>query len=98
MIHPTAIVSSKAEIGVNVRIGPYCFIGDSVTIYDEVEVTSHVVLEGPCEIGSGTIIYPFASLGQRPQDLKYGGEETRLSIGKRNQIRESVTMNRGTAA
>lgn len=97
MIHATAIVNPKAEIGANVRIGPYSVVGERVTIFDEVEIASHVVIEGPCEIGSQTVIYPFASLGQPPQDLKYDGEDTRLVVGKRNQIREYVTMNRGTA-
>jgi UDP-N-acetylglucosamine acyltransferase len=98
MIHPTAIVSKGAEIGANVRIGPYSIVGDNVKLDEGVELASHVVIEGPCEIGSETVVYPFASLGQRPQDLKYEGEMTRLVIGRRNQIREYVTMNRGTAA
>ena len=97
MIHPTAIISSRARIGANVMVGPYSIIGDHVTIHDDVEVAGHVVIEGPCEIGEGTLIYPFASVGQPPQDLKFRGEETRLVIGRRNVIRESVTMNRGTA-
>ncbi|NBO64416.1 MAG: acyl-ACP--UDP-N-acetylglucosamine O-acyltransferase [Acidobacteria bacterium] len=96
MIHSTAIVSSRAEIGANVAIGPYSLIGDKVTLHDEVEIAGHVVIEGPCEIGQGTQVLPFASLGQAPQDLKYRGEETRLEIGERNVIREYVTMNRGT--
>jgi UDP-N-acetylglucosamine acyltransferase len=97
MIHSTAIISTKAEIGANVRIGPYSVVGERVTIFEGVEIASHVVIEGPCEIGAETVIYPFASLGQPPQDLKYDGEDTRLVVGKRNQIREYVTMNRGTA-
>lgn len=96
MIHPTAIVSQRAELGANVAVGPYTLIGDHVTIHDEVEIAGHVVIEGPCEIGQGTRIFPFASLGQPPQDLKYKGEATRLRIGERNVIREGVTMNRGT--
>ena len=96
MIHPTAIVHPGARIGANVSIGPYSLIGDKVTLHDEVEVAGHVVIEGPCVIGRGTQILPFASLGQAPQDLKYRGEETRLEIGERNTIREYVTMNRGT--
>ena len=97
MIHPTAIVSTRAHIGADVSIGPYAIIGDEVVIHDGVEIASHVSLAGPCEIGSGTRIFPFASLGQAPQDLKYHGEPTRLVIGERNEIREYVTMNRGTA-
>ncbi|MBL8171530.1 MAG: acyl-ACP--UDP-N-acetylglucosamine O-acyltransferase [Acidobacteria bacterium] len=96
MIHPTAIVSAQAELGARVSVGPYTLIGEQVVIHDEVEIAGHVVLAGPCEIGSGTQIYPFASLGQPPQDLKYRGEPTRLIVGQRNVIREYVTMNRGT--
>jgi UDP-N-acetylglucosamine acyltransferase len=97
MIHPTAIISEKAQLGENVSIGPYAIIGDDVVIHDNVEIASHVSIVGPCEIGSGTRIFPFASLGQAAQDLKYKGERTRLVIGERNEIREYVTMNRGTA-
>ena len=95
-IHPTAIVHARASLGAGVSIGPYSLIGEGVVLADEVEVAGHVVLEGPCEIGTGTRIYPFASLGQAPQDLKYRGEPTRLVIGSRNTIREYVTINRGT--
>jgi UDP-N-acetylglucosamine acyltransferase len=97
MIHSTAIISSHANIGKDVSIGPYSLVGDHVTLHDGVKIAGHVVIEGPCEIGSGTEIFPFASIGQPPQDLKYDGEETRLVIGERNVIREYVTMNRGTA-
>jgi UDP-N-acetylglucosamine acyltransferase len=97
MINSTAIINSRARLGENVTVGPYSIIGEGVIIHDEVEIAGHVVIEGPCEIGEGTRIYPFASLGQPPQDLKYKGEETRLVIGRRNVIREYVTMNRGTA-
>lgn len=96
MIHPTAIIDTGARLGANITIGPYSIIGDHVTIQDYVEIAGHVVIEGPCEIGEGTRIYPFASIGQSPQDLKFKGEETRLVIGRRNVIREYVTMNRGT--
>jgi UDP-N-acetylglucosamine acyltransferase len=96
MIHPTAIVSSRAQLGADVTIGPYSLIGEHVVIHDEVEIAGHVVIEGPSEIGRGTRIYPFASIGLPPQDLKYRGEETRLIVGERNIIREYVTMNRGT--
>lgn len=96
MIHSTAIISSRARLGANVTVGPYSIIGDYVTIHDDVEIAGHVVIEGPCEIGEGTRIYPFASVGQPPQDLKFKGEETRLVVGRRNVIRECVTMNRGT--
>ncbi len=97
MLHPTAIISAQAQLGAHVKVGPYSLIGDHVTLHDGVEVAGHVVIEGPCEIGSGTVIYPFASIGQPPQDLKYQGEQTRLVVGERNVIREYVTLNRGTA-
>jgi UDP-N-acetylglucosamine acyltransferase len=97
MIHSTAIVDARAELGSNVTVGPYSIIGPGVMIHDEVEIAGHVVIEGPCEIGGGTRIFPFASIGGPPQDLKYAGEETRLVVGRRNVIREGVTMNRGTA-
>ena len=96
MIHPTAIINPHSRLGANVTVGPYSIIGDQVTIHDDVEIAGHVVIEGPCEVGEGTRIYPFASIGQPPQDLKYKGEETRLVVGRRNVIREYVTMNRGT--
>ena len=97
MIHPSAVINSKAQLGENVSVGPYSIIGDDVQIHDEVEIMSHVVIAGPCEIGSKTRLFPFASIGQPPQDLKYAGERTSLVIGERNVIREYVTMNRGTA-
>ncbi len=96
MIHPTAIISSRTRIGANVTIGPYTIIGEQVVINDDAVIEGHVVIEGPCEIGEGTRIFPFASIGQAPQDLKFKGEETRLVVGRRNVIRECVTMNRGT--
>lgn len=96
MIDSTAIINPGAEIGAHVSVGPYSLIGDKVLINDGVEIAGHVVIEGPCEIGRETRIYPFASLGQPPQDLKYKGEDTLLAVGERNVIREYVTMNRGT--
>src|SRR5258706_670618 len=96
MIHPTAIVSPRAELGANVSVGPYAIIGDEVVIHDEVEIGGHVVMEGPSEIGTGTRLFPFAYIGQVPQDLKFKGERTRLVIGARNTIREYVTLHRGT--
>ena len=97
MIHPTAIIHPRAQLDSNVMVGPYSVIGERVIIHRDVEIASHVVIEGPCEIGSATRIFPFASIGQPPQDLKYRGEDTRLVLGERNVIRESVTLNRGTA-
>ncbi|HYO99024.1 MAG TPA: acyl-ACP--UDP-N-acetylglucosamine O-acyltransferase [Pyrinomonadaceae bacterium] len=96
MIHPTAIVSDKAQIGAGVRIGAYSIIGDEVVLGEGVRVESHCVIEGRTQIGDETHIYPFVSLGLAPQDLKYRGEPAETLIGARNQIREFVTIHRGT--
>ena len=96
MIHPTAIIADSAQIADNVKIGPYCVVGADVKIDSNCELKSHVCVDGDTEIGEGTIIFPFASIGSNPQDLKYAGEKTRLRIGKNNKIREHVTMNPGT--
>jgi UDP-N-acetylglucosamine acyltransferase len=96
-IHPTAIVSPKAELGQNVTVGPYSIIGDEVVVHDGVQIISHVIIEGPTEIGAHCKIFPFASIGLAPQDLKYHGERTYLTMGERNTIREHVTIHRGTA-
>jgi UDP-N-acetylglucosamine acyltransferase len=95
-IHPTAIVAPETSLGSDVQIGPYCIIGSEVTLGDGVCLQSHVVVEGRTTIGEATVIYPFASIGLRPQDLKYRGEPSTLIVGARNQIREHVTMNPGT--
>lgn len=95
-IHPTAIVSTKAEIGRNTHIGPYSIIGDDVILHDDVRVESHCVIEGPSEFGSGTIFFPFVSAGQAPHDLKYEGERSWLRAGERNTFREFTTIHRGT--
>ena len=95
-IHPTAIVSPKAEIGRNCVIGPYSIIGDDVILHDNVRVSSHCVIDGPSEFGSGCIFFPFVSAGQDPPDLKYHGERSRLLAGERNTFREFVTLHRGT--
>jgi UDP-N-acetylglucosamine acyltransferase len=96
-IHETAIVASTARIGEGVNIGPFSTIGPDVVLGDGVRVESHVVIDGKTSIGSKTHIFPFASIGLEPQDLKYDGEPTRTEIGERNQIREAVTIHRGTA-
>jgi UDP-N-acetylglucosamine acyltransferase len=96
MIHPTAIVSEKARIGENCLIGPYSIIGDEVILGADVRVESHTVIDGRTDIGDGTHIYPFVSIGLAPQDLKYRGELAETRIGARNQIREFVTIHRGT--
>lgn len=95
-IHPTAIVAPDATIGADVQIGPYCIVGSQVDLGDRVRLHSHVVVDGRTTIGEETEIYPFASIGLRPQDLKYRGEASVLVVGARNQIREHVTMNPGT--
>lgn len=95
-IHPSAIVDPQASLGKNVRIGPYCVVGPKVKLGNNVTLHSHVVIDGKTTIGEGTTVYPFASLGLAPQDLKYKGEESELIIGKNNTIREHVTMNPGT--
>jgi UDP-N-acetylglucosamine acyltransferase len=96
-IHPSAIVDPAARIGAGVRIGPFSIVGPEVVLGDGVELKSHVVVTGQTEIGAGTVVFPFAVLGEIPQDLKFAGETTRLVIGARNRIREHVTMNTGTA-
>jgi len=96
MIHPTAIISDKANIGVGVAIGPYTIIGDNVEIGSGTRIDSHVVINGPTCIGKDNHIYQFASIGDDPQDKKYAGEPTRLLIGDRNTIREFCTFSRGT--
>ncbi|KEO51692.1 acyl-ACP--UDP-N-acetylglucosamine O-acyltransferase [Thioclava pacifica] len=95
-IHPSAVIEPGAVIGPDCRIGPFCVIGSEVVLGRGVELQSHVVVQGATEIGDETQVFPFASLGQIPQDLKFKGEKTRLVIGNRNRIREYVTMNTGT--
>lgn len=95
-IHPTAVIAPEASLGAGVNVGPYCIVGPQVTLGDGVSLHSHVVVDGRTTIGEATKIYPFASVGLQPQDLKYQGEASTLIIGARNQIREHVTMNPGT--
>lgn len=95
-IHPTAIVESGVKLGQNVHIGPFCYLSGDVEIGDEVTLHSHVVVNGRTKIGKGTQIFPFASIGHRPQDLKYHGEPSTLTIGDYNMIREYVTIQPGT--
>ena len=96
MIHKTAIINSNAKISSNVKIGPYSIIGPHVEIDDDVEIQSHVNISGHTIIGRNNKIYPMASIGSDPQDLKYKGEKTTLMIGANNTIREHVTINTGT--
>lgn len=95
-IHPTAIVAPGATLAGDVVIGPYCIVGEHVALGPAVTLTAHVVVGGRTTIGEGTRIFPFASIGLEPQDLKYRGEESSLVIGRGNTIREYVTMNPGT--
>lgn len=96
-IHATALVANGASIGDGVVIGPYCVVGPEVKLADGVRLVSHVVVSGRTSIGPNSHIYPFASIGQPPQDMKYKGEPSMLEIGANNIIREHVTMNPGTA-
>jgi UDP-N-acetylglucosamine acyltransferase len=95
-IHPTAIVESGATIGTGVRIGPFCHLGPNAIVEDGAALISHVVLDGHARIGAGAVLYPFCTVGMAPQDLKYRGEPTGAEIGPRTQIREHVTIHRGT--
>lgn len=95
-IHSSAVIEDGAQIGQGVEIGPFCVVGSQVTLADGVVLKSHVVVTGETVVGEETVIFPFASIGEIPQDLKYRGERARLEIGARNQIREYVTMNPGT--
>ena len=95
-IHPTAIVSPGAKIGADCHIGAFCVVGDEVVLGEKVHLESHVVVDGKTSIGDETRIFPFVSIGLAPQDLKYKGEPTATEIGKRNHLREFVTIHRGT--
>jgi UDP-N-acetylglucosamine acyltransferase len=95
-VHPTAIVEPGAQLGEGVVVGPYSIVGGDVVLGDGVEVISHAVVTGRTTIGPRTRIFPFASIGHRPQDLKYAGEESTLRIGADATIREHVTINPGT--
>ncbi len=96
-IHETAIVSPKADISEDCHIGAFCIVGDEVSLGSKVRLDSHVVIDGKTSVGDETHVFPFVSIGLAPQDLKYGGEKTATDIGRRNQIREFVTIHRGTS-
>jgi UDP-N-acetylglucosamine acyltransferase len=96
-IHETAMLSPGAEVGEDCYIGPFCIVGPEVKLARGVRLDSHVVVDGATSIGDETHVFPFVSIGLAPQDLKYAGEATATEIGKRNQIREFVTIHRGTA-
>ena len=95
-IHPTAIIASSANIDSSVEIGPYCVVHEDTAIGAGTKLMSHVVVHSHTRLGSGNTIYPFASVGAAPQDLKFGGEPATLWVGDNNVIREGVTLNRGT--
>lgn len=95
-IHPSAVIETGAQIDPTATVGPFCLIGPDVVIGPGVILKSHVVISGRTQIGEDTIVFPFAVIGEIPQDLKFKGEPTQLEIGKRNRIREHVTINCGT--
>ena len=96
MIHQTAIIDKKAKLHGSVKVGPYSVVGPNVEIDENTEIQSHVSIVGNTKIGKNNKVYPFASIGNDPQDLKFQGEETNLEIGSDNKIREYVTINPGT--
>jgi UDP-N-acetylglucosamine acyltransferase len=96
--HKTAVIDPRADIDEDVEIGPYCIIGRGVKISKGVKLHSHVVIEGDTEIGEGSSIYPFASIGLPPQDIRYNNEPTKVIIGRKNTIREYVTIHRASAS
>lgn len=95
-VHPTAVVSSRARIGAGCYIGPFSIVGDDVELHDGVRLESHVVVDGRTVVGADTKVFPFVSIGLPAQDLKYKGEPSETRIGRRNHIREFVTIHRGT--
>lgn len=95
-IHPSAVIEDGAVIGAGCEVGPFSVIGPEVVLKDGVTVKSHAVVTGWTEVGEGSVIFPFATVGEVPQDLKYKGERTRLVIGQRCRIREAATLNVGT--
>jgi UDP-N-acetylglucosamine acyltransferase len=97
-IHPTAVVSPSARIGRDCYVGPYSILGNDVELADGVRLESHCVIDGHTSIGEGTHVFPFVSIGLAAQDLKYKGEASETRVGRRNRIREFVTIHRGTAA
>jgi len=97
MIDKNSVIHKDAKISETAEIGPYVVIGPNVEIGNKVKIHSHVNISGNTKIGDGTLIFPFSSIGNVPQDLKYNGEDTKLEIGKNNKIREYVTINPGTA-
>ena len=95
-VHPTAIIDPGARIHPSCKIGPYCVIGPNVELGEDCHLVSHVAIQGPTKIGMDNGFFPFTSIGMAPQDLTYAGEPTRLEMGDHNEVREFVTINRGT--
>jgi UDP-N-acetylglucosamine acyltransferase len=95
-IHPSAVIEEGAQIDPSATVGPFCVVGPQVVLHADVVLKSHAIVTGQTEVGEGTVIFQFAVIGEIPQDLKFKGEASRLVIGKRNRIREHVTMNCGT--
>lgn len=96
-IHSSAVVEDGAELGRGCDVGPFCRVGPKVRLGDGVVLKSHVVVDGDTQIGEDSVVFPFACLGEIPQDLKFAGESTKLVIGARSRIREHATMHTGTA-
>ena len=96
IIHPSAVIEDGAVIAEGCQVGPFCMVGPQVVLKAGVVLKSHVVVTGDTEVGEETVIFPFSVIGEIPQDLKFKGEASKLVIGKRNRIREAVTMNSGT--
>ena len=95
-IHPTALIDARAKVAASCMIGPYCVIGADVSLGENCRLAAHVTIEGPTRIGADNALFPFCAIGMAPQDVTYKGEPTRLEIGDHNEIREFVTINRGT--
>jgi UDP-N-acetylglucosamine acyltransferase len=95
-VHPTAIIDQRAKVPGSCKVGPYCVIGAEVELGEGCRLLSHVVLEGPAKIGGDNAFFSFSAIGMAPQDISYRGEATRLEIGDHNEIREGVTISRGT--
>jgi len=95
-IHPTAIIDPRAKVPTSCQVGPYCVIGADVELGEGCRLVSHVAIDGPTKIGADNAFFPFCAIGMAPQDVSYRGEPTRLEIGDHNEIRECVTISRGT--
>lgn len=96
-VHPSALIDPAAELADDVSVGPFCVVGPGVQLDAGVQLASHVVIEGQTRLGAGTRVWPFAALGGAPQDLKHDGSQTRLEVGARCELRENVTLHRGTS-